>query len=305
MLKQINGFELSPQQKYLWHLQQNDNFNYCVVGAVSITGNLQIDVLKSAVNQVVNTHEILHTNYKNVSEMNFPLQIINNNSEFWHQEYDLSNCNIQAQENKLQQIFDEFLNLNFNLETGAILNLSLVNIAANKYILLMALPAICGDKATLQNLVKLISEFYAAIRHQEDILDDEVLQYADLSAWQNELLTGVETQAGRKYWSNLDFSVLSALHLLGEKTANLEFKPESYSCKLDWKLTNKINSYLQFNDISLSEFLLTCWNILLWKLTGQDNLIIGFVSECRKYQELESALGCSFSLSPHFREFIG
>ena len=287
----VNGFELSPQQKYLWHLQQGDSFNYSVVGAVSITGNLQIDVLKSAVNQVIKNHEILRTNYQDVTEMNFPLQVINNQGLFLYEEYDLSSCNFQEQEDKLQQIFNGFLNLNFNLETGAVLNLSLVNITANKYILLMALPAICGDKATLQNLVKLISESYAAISQQEDILDDEVLQYADLSAWQNELLTGVETQAGREYWSNLDFSALTALHLPGEKTANLEFKPESYSCKLDLELTNKINSYLQFNDISLSEFLLTCWNILLWKLTGQDNLIIGFVSECRKYQELESALG--------------
>ncbi|WP_071189195.1 non-ribosomal peptide synthetase [Trichormus sp. NMC-1] len=291
MLMKVNGFELSPQQKYLWNLQQSDSFNYCVVGAVSINGNLQIEVLKSAVNQVIKNHEILRTNYQDITEMNFPLQVINHQGQFLYEEYDLSSCNFQEQEDKLQQIFNEFLNLNFNLETGAVLNLSLVNIAANKYILLMALPAICGDKITLQNLVKLISESYAAISHQEDILDDEVLQYADLSAWQNELLTGVETQAGRSYWSNLDFSALTALHLPGEKTANLEFKPESYSCKLDLELTNKINSYLQFNDISLSEFLLTCWSMLLWKLTGQDNLIIGFVSECRKYQELESALG--------------
>ncbi|MTJ09880.1 non-ribosomal peptide synthetase [Anabaena sp. UHCC 0204] len=291
MLMKVNGFELSPQQKYLWHLQQDDSFNYCVVGAVSINGNLQIEVLKSAVNQVIKNHEILRTNYQDVTEMNFPLQVINNQGLFLYKEYDLSSCNFQEQKDKLQQIFNGFLNLNFNLETGAVLNLSLVNIAANKYILLMALPAICGDKITLQNLVKLISESYAAISHQEDILDDEMLQYADLSAWQNELLTGVETQAGREYWSNLDFSALTALHLPGQKTANLEFQPESYSCKLDVDLTNKINSYLQLNDISLSEFLLTCWNILLWKLTGQDNLIIGFVSEGRKYQELELALG--------------
>ena len=292
MLTTANGFELSPQQKYLWRLQQGDSFNYCVVAAVAITGNLQTNILKSAVKQVVETYEILRTNYRNVPGMNLPLQFIDDEEAFWHQAYDLSSDNLQQQEDKIQELFNNFRNLETNLNQDAVLNLSLIKLASNRYILLIALPALCGDRATLQNLVKAVSQAYAAICHQEEFADNEVLQYADLAAWQNELLTGEETKVGREYWSNLDFSALTALQLPFEKSAtDLEFKPESYSFKLDVELTNKINNYLQSNDIDINEFLLTCWNILLWRLTGQDNLIVGVVSDGRKYQELESALG--------------
>jgi amino acid adenylation domain-containing protein len=293
MLTAANGFELSPQQKYLWRLQQSDSFVYCAVGAVSITGNLHIEVLKSAIKQVVESYEILRTNYRDVPGMNMPLQFINNESAFWHQGYDLSSCSDREQEEKVQNLFNSFCNLKFNLENGAVLNLSLIKLATNKYILLLALPALCGDRTTFYNFVKAVSQSYAAICNQEDLSDSEVLQYADLAAWQNELLTGEETKAGRDYWSHLDFSAVTALQLPFEKTAaaKLAFKPEGYSFNLDVEFTNKINTYIQVNDISVSEFLLTCWKILLGRLTGQDNLIVGVVADGRKYQELESALG--------------
>jgi amino acid adenylation domain-containing protein len=292
MLMTANGFELSPQQKYLWRLQQGDSFVHCVVGAVSITGNLQIDILESAVKQVVETHEILRTNYQDVPGIDLPLQFINNEEACWHQEYDLSSYNPQEQEDKINDLFNNFCNLKISLNQGAVLNLSLIKLATNKYNLLIALPAFCGDRVTLQNLVKAVSQSYGAICNQEDLSEQEVLQYADLAAWQNELLTSEETKAGRDYWSNLNFSALTSLQLPCENTAaNLGFKPESHSLKLNVEFTNKIHNYIQTNDISINEFLITCWKILLWRLTGQDNLIVGVVTDGRKYQELESALG--------------
>ncbi|MEH2037877.1 amino acid adenylation domain-containing protein [Nostoc sp.] len=293
MLTAVNSFELSPQQKYLWSLQQGDSFVYCAVCAVSITGNLQIEVLKTAINQVVGTYEILRTNYRDMPEMNLPLQFINDRSAFWHQDYDLSSESYQDQEEKLENIFNNFCNLEFNLKEGAVLNLSLAKLATNKYILLVALPALCADRLTLHNFIKQVSNLYTSIYHQEEVLDTEVLQYADLAAWQNELLIAEETQAGRDFWSNINFSALAALQLPFENTAvaSLLFKPQSYCLKLDVDFQDKITNYAQAQNIAISDVLFTCWNILLWRLTGQDNLITGIVTDGRKYQELESVLG--------------
>ncbi|MDZ7994279.1 MAG: non-ribosomal peptide synthetase [Nostoc sp. EfeVER01] len=307
MLTAVNSFELSPQQKYLWSLQQDNSFVYCAVCAVSITGNLQTEVLKAAINQVVGTYEILRTNYRDMPEMNLPLQFINDRSAFWHQDYDLSSESYQDQEEKLENIFNNFCNLEFNLREGAVLNLSLAKLATNKYILLVALPALCADRLTLHNFIKQVSNLYTSIYHQEEVLDSEVLQYADLSAWQNELLIAEETQAGRDFWSNIDFSALAALQLPFENTAaaSLPFNPQSYCLKLDIDFQDKITNYAQAHNIALSDVLFTCWNILLWRLTGQDNLITGIATNGRKYQELESVLGLlskSLPISIHIQE---
>ncbi|MEH2228576.1 MAG: amino acid adenylation domain-containing protein [Nostoc sp.] len=307
MLTAVNSFELSPQQKYLWSLQQGDSFVYCAVCAVSITGNLQTEVLKAAINQVVGTYEILRTNYRDMPEMNLPLQFINDRSAFWHQDYDLSSESYQYQEDELKNIFNDFCNLKLNLKEGAVLNLSLVKLATNKYILMVALPALCADRLTLHNFIKQVSNLYISICHREEVLDSEVLQYADLSAWQNELLIAEETKAGRDFWSNINFSALAALQLPFENTAaaSLPFNPQSYCLKLDVDFQDKITNYAQAQNIAISDVLFTCWNILLWRLTGQDNLITGIVTNGRKYQELESVLGLlskSLPISIHIQE---
>ncbi|WP_414513679.1 amino acid adenylation domain-containing protein [Nostoc sp. PCC 9305] len=307
MLTAVNSFELSPQQKYLWSLQQGDSFVYCAVCAVSITGNLQTEVLKTAINQVVGTYEILRTNYRDMPEMNLPLQFINNQGAFWHQEYDLSSDSYQAQEDNLKNIFNDFCNFKLNLKEDAVLNLSLVRLGNNKYILMVALPAICSDRLTLHNFIKQVSNSYISICHQEEALESEVLQYADLAAWQNELLIAEETKTGRDFWSNINFSALAALQLPFENTAaaSLPFNPQSYCLKLDVDFQDKITNYAQAQNIAISDVLFTCWNILLWRLTGQDNLITGIVTDGRKYQELESVLGLlskSLPISIHIQE---
>ncbi|MEH2128463.1 amino acid adenylation domain-containing protein [Nostoc sp.] len=307
MLTAVNSFELSPQQKYLWSLQQGDSFVYCAVCAVSITGNLQREVLKTAINQVVVTYEILRTNYRDIPEMNLPLQFISDRSAFWHQDYDLSSESSQDKEEKLENIFNIFCNLEFNLREGAVLNLSLAKLATNKYILLVALPALCADRLTLHNFIKQVSSFYNSICNKEEVLDNEVLQYADLAAWQNELLIAEETKTGRDFWSNINFSALAALQLPFENTtaASLPFKPQSYCLKLDVDFQDKITNYAQAQNIAISDVLFTCWNILLWRLTGQENLIAGIITDSRKYQELESVLGLlskSLPISIHIQE---
>ena len=65
--------------------------------------------------------------------------------------------------------------------------------------LLLGLPALCADLATLDNLVREISRSYAACVGGED-LPGEPLQYADLAEVLNELLESEDMESGRAYW---------------------------------------------------------------------------------------------------------
>ncbi|HLP88085.1 MAG TPA: amino acid adenylation domain-containing protein [Nostocaceae cyanobacterium] len=284
MLTTIEGFELSPQQKYLWHLQTNSNCVYNSVCAVEITGNLQIEVLKTAVTQVVDTYEILRTNYRQVQGMNVPLQFINQQNLIWHINEDVNN---------LSPLFDRLIQIKFDLEQSEILYLSLVKVTNQKHIFIIALPALSADKVTLHNIVQEISANYAQLVNHQQTLNSEILQYADLAAWQNELLTGEDTQAGREYWQNLDYSAITTLQLPFTKPIQntLEFHPQTYNFPLNHQLREKINYYIQTQGISINQLLFTCWNILIWKLTAQQNLILGFVVDGRSHPELQPALG--------------
>ncbi|MBH8561819.1 amino acid adenylation domain-containing protein [Nostoc sp. CENA67] len=286
MFPEIQGYQLSSQQKYLWQIQQPASQIYQVKSVVSITGNLNIELLKNAIEQVVNRHEILRTCYKVLPGMTIPVQVITESGINWKQNYDLTNYTAEEQKQKLSLLFEEFSQQAFNLETGTLLHLSLITLSANKYKLFISLPALSADRDTLKNFIKEISYTYA---NKYNSLE-EVMQYADLATWQNELLSAADTEAGREYWLKQDFSALQALHLPLEKenVAEFAFQPGTYTFSLNAHLVEQITTQYQS---SVANFFLACWNILLWRLTGQENLAISVATNGRKYQELESALG--------------
>ncbi|MDZ4870858.1 MAG: hypothetical protein CLLPBCKN_000246 [Chroococcidiopsis cubana SAG 39.79] len=76
MQTQIHGFRLSPQQRRLWLLQKDSSVyqSYC---AILLEGNLNQEILKAALHQVVNRHEILRTNFHTYNGvMKIPVQVI-------------------------------------------------------------------------------------------------------------------------------------------------------------------------------------------------------------------------------------
>ena len=60
----IHGFQISPQQKHLWLLQQaNNSLAYYSFTAVEITGNLNTEAFKTVLKTIVNRHQILCTSF--------------------------------------------------------------------------------------------------------------------------------------------------------------------------------------------------------------------------------------------------
>jgi amino acid adenylation domain-containing protein len=292
MLNEIEGFRLSPQQKHLWHLQQTDSTTYRASCAVWIEGNLDIKILKLAIENVVNRHEILRTIYTYLPGMTIPVQAIADNGIAWNQNYDLSSCSFSEQEDWIKSLLQELTQQPLDWAQGPLLQLSLVTRSPSEHALLVSLPALSADTATLSNLVQEISRSYAACVQGEK-LDNDPLQYADLAAWQNELLEGTDTEAGRDYWHKQDISALPASQLPFEKqsTDKLEFQPQAYTFEIAANLVEKIEAIAQQYYVSVSEFLLSCWQVLVGRITGQQNQVLGVKFDGRKYQELKTALG--------------
>jgi len=292
MLEEMQGFRLSPQQKNLWTWQQFDQSSYCSQCSILIEGELKFNTLKQTLEQVIKRHEILRTNFQCLSGMSIPLQVITNNNIIWGENHDFSSYNQQQQAELLSSLFNQFRQQPFDLQQGSMLRVCLVHLSTEKNILLIALPALCADSTTLKILVREISQSYLACLQKTE-LDNEALQYADLAEWQNELLESEDTETGRDYWRKQNIANLASLKLPWEQktTAKSIFKSQIQSITISPELLTQIEILVQQYNTSVSEFLLTCWQILLWRITQEQNLIIGIACDGRKYEELEDAIG--------------
>ncbi len=287
----LEGIRLSPQQKYLWLLQREEQKQpYRTQCAILIEGNLNKIILKTALENVVKRHELLRTTFNRLSGMDIPIQVIGDASSFTNSEWiehNLTDCNPEQQTAKIEEIFNQLSQLPFNFEQGPLFYVSLVTLSAEKYLLIVSLPAMIADTTTLKNLVHEISCSYTACLQGKEI-DDELLQYADIAEWQNELLEGEDTEVGREYWRQRDiFNLLNFnLPLENDREVKSEFQPQFFSLTINYEKIAELA-----NGRNYETFLLACWQVLLWRLTEQSGVAIATAYDGRQYEELEPAIG--------------
>ncbi|MEM1393823.1 MAG: condensation domain-containing protein, partial [Cyanobacteria bacterium P01_H01_bin.150] len=291
--EQLEGFRLSPQQKHLWLSQQSDNIlPYRVQCAVTVEGSLNFEVLKTALQNIVNQYEILRTSFNCFPGMTVPLQVIADTSEIYINEFNFIDLPPTEQENKIESLFTELTKKPFKLENDIPFHVYVITLSPTKYILMLNLSALIADSFTLKGLVEKISSSYAACLQNQYILD-EPMQYADIAEWQNELLDSKESELGKEYWRKQDVSSLDHLKLWFEKKQSItsQFQPQHFSLNINNALIKQIELLANTYKVNKSDFLLVCWLILFWKITRQSDIAIGITTDGRKYEELEQALG--------------
>lgn len=285
----LTGYRLSPQQEHLWQFNPTAN-SQC---SITIQGNLNPEILKFAIQNIVNQYEIFRTNFACLPQTTVPVQIIRDRQSISLDYYDWDSLPIPNQNLKMAELSQQQSYKTVNLETESLLQLTLVKLSAKKHVLLVTLPTAIADVISLQNFVREISIFYtAAINNQE--VDNDILQYADIAEWQHELLLEPK---GKAYWQNKNISSLP-IKLPFEQHLNQDIQYKSL----------KVNIVKQRNDnlpVNYASWLLTCWIVLLWRNTDVVEITINSLYDGRKHEELRSAIGLfakylplEFSLKP-------
>ena len=286
------SFQLSFQQKHLWLLQQEDlSQPYRAVYALSLEGPLDPVALKEALKAVVARHESLRTTLRALPGLLLPVQVIADEVEFGFAEYDLSSLDDRAQAAQIEQLIAEVHHLPIDLERGPPLYVALARIARQSHVLVLMTSALSADGVSLKQVAREIGQTYSGT---STILPDEPpTQYADLAEWQRELLESPETAGERAYWSNLQLATLLSTSLPYELPApsGAGFRPQVHTITLPAHLLAGIQARTSEYSVSPAAFLLTCWQILLARLSERNDLVIGLTCEGRTYQELQDAVG--------------
>jgi len=289
--KTLSGFQLSPQQKRLLLLQQESS-DYVTLCAILLEGALKPEILKAALQQVINRHGIFRTIFRRLPGIKTPVMVVEDSSTPSWQDIDLSDWDDREQSAEIEELFQEAKRQGFDFEQGPLLRLSLLRLSQNKHILQICLPALCADTWTIKNLVTEISQLYSDCLKGE-LLCNEAVQYLQFSEWQNELLADEEAKEADKYWRQQKLSSLNPLKLPFEieSLTQSRFEPECFRLTIASDVTEKIENLAQKYETSASVALLACWQTLIWRLIGQPDIIIGAASDRRDYEELHEVMG--------------
>ena len=302
-IRDIEGFLLSPQQKHLWRLQRQDlNQPYGVQCKVLVTGLLDNAILKLAIEQVIDRHEILRTRFRGLTAMDFPLQVIAETGTAWEfEEHDLGELTAAEQSTQEGAIWEQVTQLACSPEQGPLMKVWLVTLRPDRHVLFVKLSVMYADAASLDNFIRDLSRCYECSR-QGTTLNHRPVQYADAAQVQNELL---ENTAGRKYWTTQDLASVRTVRLPLDLDNGTGFTPRSLNVKLSSEVVEGITLVANRHGTSPFVLLLACWQILLWRLSAQTEIVVGTDFDGRTYEGLEEAMGFFARSLPIKSEFQG
>ncbi len=299
------GFQLSPQQRRLWSLQAAGLPSWAWV-VVSLDGELDAGRLRATLETLVSRFEILRTNFQRNTGVKFPFQVVQSEASIAWKTADLATI---APENQASEI--DLLQQKQVQGVGAeapTVRAMLVSLGKQRHSLLLSVPGLCMDRGGLALLVQHLAAGYSGPPSAPS--GDEVLQYADYSAWQNDLPQDQEEAAhAAEFWKTHFSSGVPPLALpFAQKTANDTLsRPQSAKLALD-AITKDV-----IEKTGIEAFLFAAWQVFLWRITGQAEIVTNFRSDGRQYEEVKNALGLfdrflpvssNFEPDPKFSTFV-
>ncbi len=300
------GFRLSPQQKHLWLLQQAGQGDpYRAWCLVTIAGALEPQALMQAIDQVVGRHEILRTTFRCLRGMAIPLQVVDDQVAPAVQWHDLRDASEAEQAAGVERIVGGMRGRRFDFERGPLGAIGVITLSDQRSLLVIDLPGLCADALALTNLVREIARTYAAPSGQEPA--DELLQYADIAEWQNELFESEEQVVGRAFWRRPELPLYLRERLPFERPPSdpARFEPDLVEVPISPESLAGLEALAQHTRFPLSALLLACWKIMLGRLIQQPALLIGVACDGRNYQELEPTVGLLAQYLPHVSTVAG
>ena len=288
-------YPLSSSQRRLWILNQLQDAAsaYNLVGVSILQGDLHTAALDYSFNALLERHEILRTVFRE-NEQGEVKQYILNTTEtgFRINYYDLREEE-QAEE-KVKQLVRRQLMQTFDLSSGPLLRVDLYRVSPDRWVLDYVMHHIISDGWSMGVLVKELLSYYNAARQNEQILAIPLrIQYKDYASWQQQQLQDGLLAEHKSWWLEQLAGELPVLELSGDKA-----RPpvKTYNGGVVHKTIGReqlraLRLLAQQHDATLFMAIMTTVNILLYRYSGQEDIIIGSPIAGRDHADLEDQIG--------------
>ena len=303
---------LSYVQKSLWFLYElaPDSAAYNITFAARIRAEIDVEALRIALEMLVARHTSLRTTFtKRDGE---PFQQVQTHPNLDFARSDASDWTDEI----LNRRLTEEGNRPFNLEEGPLLRVHLFTRSADQHILLMTVHHIIMDGWSLWVLLDELRALYpAAQTGQRDPLPAPGLQYADYVHWQSEMLEGPAGERLLSYWKERLGDEIPVLSLPTDRPRSSVqlHHGASYAFTLEKELVEHLAALARTEGATLYMLLLAAFQTLLYRYTGQDDIVVGSPTSARSRADFDGIVGCFFntivlrerlSSNPIFKDFL-
>lgn len=290
---------LSFAQERLWFLDQLEQGRsvYHMSSTFRLTGALNVDALERSLAEIVRRHEALRTTFTTVEDR--PIQVIVPSSAaagvdlFRLMIVDLRHLGESQRHDEALRFAGEEIRRPFNLTTDLMIRAGLCRLGAEEHILFLALHHIASDGWSMGVLYRELSALYEAFsKERSSPLPELRIQYADFAQWQRKRLEGDLLQAQVAYWKR-QLRDLPILELPSDRLrpAVQTYRGARQTARLAKGPTDALKALSWSEGASLFMTLLAAFQALLYRHTGQEDIVVGTPIAGRNRVEIEELIG--------------
>ena len=307
---------LSFAQERTWFLEQlspNTPFNNIPV-AFRIVGSLAADALERSLSEIVRRHNVFQTTF--TSHQGQPRAVREPIVHFVLQRHDLEALPRSEASTQARQLLADEAKRVFDLTRAPLLRAHLVRLAPDEHWLLLVTHHIVCDGWSMDNLHRELSLLYeASVCGRTPVLEAPGFEYADFAQQQREDASGERLAPVLAFWKQQLANLPPPLEWPTDRSR----PPVQTYCgatvplELPAPLTQALDAFSRRENVTLFMTLLSAFQTLLHRYSGQEDILIGSPVAGRSRVESEQAIGLflntvvmrgDLSGDPPFREFL-
>jgi amino acid adenylation domain-containing protein len=285
-----NEYPLSYGQQGLWFLRNlaPESAAYNIARAVKINAALDVAALRRAFSALVERHAALRTTF--ATSQGHPIQRVADRVELDFLAEDARHWSEAQLDGRLTEESER----PFDLERGPLLRINLFTRSSDEHILLLAAHHIIVDFWSLALLMQELGLLYEA--EQSGVraaLPAASSSYFAFVRWQSELLSSEEGERQWEYWRKQLSGELPILNLPATRPRPpvQTFRGASIPLRLSAATTRRLKALSREHGATLYMTLLAAFQALLYRYTGQEELLVGSVTAGRTKADFASLVG--------------
>ncbi|KAF9945119.1 hypothetical protein BGZ72_001645 [Mortierella alpina] len=283
---------LSFDQQRLWFLAQLDGIEetYHTPRAMRLRGNIVMPALRQALDELYARHEALRSIFVNVNGVP-QVQVIHPTGmpfRFIDLRHD------PDQDATLRHVIDKEARAPFDLAKGPVIRTTIIQLHDDEHVLLISQHHIVSDGWSFGIMLSELNALYTSFKDgQPSPLPPLEIQYPDFAAWQRKWLSGDRVKLQSEYWRTTlsGAPVLLDLPTDRPRPPQQSFKGGHVSIELGLHITKALKQLSQQHGVTLFMTILSAWSVVLSRLSGQEDVVIGIPSANRSRPEFEPLIG--------------
>jgi amino acid adenylation domain-containing protein len=279
-------YALSPAQKRLYILQQMDpeSKSYNLPMVVMTEGKVDRKRLSDTFRKLIARHDSLRTSFTMVG--NKPVQGIHDDAAF-EIEYHRAEAHHAPGAMPHKDNITSFIRP-FDLSRAPLLRVGLIYLEDKKHVLMLDMHHIISDGVSMELLIKETGAFYAG-----EELPPCPIQYKDYSECQNSESHGLVLKKQEEYWKRQFKDDIPHLKLPTDhpRPAIKSVEGDRAYFNMDGEKAGRLKALAREEDVTLYMLLLAIFNVLLFKLSGQEDIIVGTDAVGREHIDLQHVIG--------------